>query len=268
MSAPVLFPMEGNVTIRVPMDHPFSREFAGRPPHEWGMRLLVATLYKAGVLDAQKGVLDAGAWIGDNAAPWATMIQGPVLAVDPSEENCRYIQQLAIMNRLPNLQIQCFALSDQHEVLSTPNDIRHCSFIYHKLEGTHEGQPTTEARAVPLDILAGLIAPTPFELIHLDVEGMEYKALLGASEILRIQRPVVIYEVHLTRDSSIPQIESLFKDLNYRVFCIEETLLNCRTDCRNCIAVPVERMEKFEPVRVAFGVLGIPLLARDGRDAH
>jgi FkbM family methyltransferase len=255
--------MEQNLTVRVPLDHPFSNTFAGRPHHEWGMRLLVSTLYKAGVLDAQKGVLDAGAWIGDNAVPWAAMISGPVLAVDPSPENCSFIRQLAMINQLPNIQIQCFALSDQHETLETPNDIKHCSFIYHKLERTHEGQPVTTAKAVPLDILTPLIAPTPFELIHLDVEGMEYKALCGAMDILKKHRPVVIYEVHWARDSSIKEIEALFTDLNYKIFCIEETLLNCRTDCRNCIAMPTERMEKFAPVVAAFGVLRIPLLPRN-----
>ncbi len=263
MTTPIIFPMEKNLTVRVPLDHSFSREFSGRPHHEWGMRLLVSTLYKAGVLDAQKGVLDAGAWIGDNAVPWAAMIQGPVLAVDPSPENCSFIGQLAMINQLPNLQVQCFALSDKYEILETPNNIRHCSFIYHKLEGTHEGQAVTTAKAVPLDMLAPLIAPTPFELIHLDVEGMEYKALCGATGILNEQRPVVIYEVHWYRDSSIKEIEQLFTQLNYKIFCIEETLLNCRTDCRNCIAVPTERMEKFTPVVGAFGVLGIPLLPRN-----
>ena len=85
-----VFANDNNVEIDLP-DHECSGEFVLRDKHEVLFRrihtFMIQNDYIAG------NVIDAGAWIGDNAIPWAKNIKGIVYAIDPSERNCNFIQQ-------------------------------------------------------------------------------------------------------------------------------------------------------------------------------
>ena len=43
--------------------------------HERLFRRIIAKLYRAGVLDPQKNILNSGSNMGDNALPWARMLK-------------------------------------------------------------------------------------------------------------------------------------------------------------------------------------------------
>ena len=75
--------------------------------------------------------------------------------------------------------------------------------------------------------------------IHLDVEGMDYKVLVGASNIIDKDRPIITFEQHLEIDDYSLILNFLNKK-KYTVFLIDEILPGCRPDCRNSIAFPNE----------------------------
>ena len=72
--------------------------------------------------------------------------------------------------------------------------------------------------------------------IHLDVEGMEYKIILGSLNLIEKERPIVSYEGHTHTDTYLNDIKKYFIEKNYSIFRIEEA---CgRDDCRNFLAIP------------------------------
>lgn len=244
MTTKILFPYDNQVLIEVPISHSFTKLYSRRPYHEVLFRKIHTYLIKIGIIEEDKNIIDLGAWIGDNTIPWSKLITGLIYAIDPAPDNCAYIKQLVELNQVENVKIIQTAISDTKKTLSTNGDINHCSFKYgspgengkHKVESTSLDNLYTE----------GII--TNLGYIHLDVEGMEHTVINGAEKLIDELRPVITYEVHLQLDQHLDQIKKRFIDSNYKVFMINEILPGCRTDCRNMLAIPSEKLtDKFMP---------------------
>ena len=133
------------------------------------------------------------------------------------------------------MKILQFAISNKEELLSTNDDINHCSFVY----GNTGINGNTKINAVSLDMLFENKCIENIGYIHLDVEGMEYKIIQGAESIIDKCRPVISFEQHLEIDNySI--IQSHLINKNYIVYLVDEILQGCRHDCRNSFAFPKE----------------------------
>jgi FkbM family methyltransferase len=224
-----VFTNDDNVEIFLPA-HEFSPVFALRDNHEVLFRRIHTFLLKKGVL--RRNIVDLGAWIGDNSLPWAKNSQGLVYAIDPSEKNCRFIQELCEVNNVLNLKTIQKAISNRKEALSTNYDLTHATFC----AGTHN---RNVVHAVSLDDLLETKTIEDIGYIHLDVEGMEFKVLQGASHLLDTCRPIISFEQHLEiEDYSV--ILNYLNGKNYKVFLIDEVLPGCRPDCRNSLAFPRE----------------------------
>ena len=220
------------VTISL-LNHPFSSVFKCRDNHEVIFRKIHTYLIKMNLI--KNNIIDLGAWIGDNSIPWAKNIDGIVYAIDPSHYNCDFIKQTCELNKISNVKlIQC-AISNVNEVLTTNENINHCSFVY----GNPGLTGKTKINAVALDFLYEARIIENIGYIHLDVEGMEYKILEGSYKIIDECRPIVSFEQHLEIDD-YSKILSLFTVKNYKVFLIDEILPGCRADCRNSLAFPNE----------------------------
>ena len=131
-------------------------------------------------------------------------------------------------NSIKNLKTLQHVVSDSFEVVSTNGNINHCSFMSGEL-----GISTFQA--VTLDSLE-------FEniaLIHLDVEGFEFKVLRGAQNLIDNCHPFVSFEQHLDLDDYEALALFLYRK-NYDVYLINEILPGCRYDCRNFLAIPSE----------------------------
>ena len=82
------------------------------------LRRIVAKLLRAGVLDPSQYIVNTGSWIGDNALPWAMLLEklqpknpGKVIAVDPSAKYIREMVDLANVNGIGSLCAQVGVLS-------------------------------------------------------------------------------------------------------------------------------------------------------------
>ena len=195
--------------------------------------------------------IDLGAWIGDNTIPWSkrsgsdakrtlsdqkrslsNQKQSVVYAIDPSRENCDFIQRMCDHNKIDNVKIFQTAISDKMETLSTNDDMYHCTFV----QGC-EGR--NKVNAITLDHLFNIGEIENIGYIHLDVEGMEYNVISGSEKIIDSYKPVITFEQHLEIDNYNLILEHL-TNKNYVVFLIDEVLPGCRPDCRNSIAFPKE----------------------------
>jgi len=228
----VTFTNDDNVVISL-IDHPESNAFKMRVNNEVLFRRINTFLIKNKII--KNNIIDLGAWIGDNSIPWAKNISGIVYAIDPSPKNCDFINETCKLNEITNVKTLQYAITNKAELLTTDDDLGHCSFVYRNpmLNGRNK------VEGVSLDYLYASNMIDNIGYIHLDVEGMEYKVVEGSENIINTFRPIITFEQHLEIDN-YDMIVSLFKKHNYIVFLINEILPICRHDCRNSIAFPAE----------------------------
>jgi len=229
-----VFTNDGGITVSL-IEHPFSPTFASRNNHEVLFRRMHTYLMDAGVI--KNNIIDLGAWIGDNTIPWSKRSgsdakRSVVYAIDPSRENCDFIQIMCDHNQIDNVKIFQTAVSDKMETLSTNDDMYHCTFA-------SDDQGRNKVNAITLDHLFNIGEIENIGYIHLDVEGMEYKVILGSEKIIDTYKPIITFEQHLEIDNYNLILEHL-TNKNYIVYLIDEVLPGCRPDCRNSIAFPKE----------------------------
>mmetsp|Transcript_28521 Transcript_28521/g.51537 ORF Transcript_28521/g.51537 Transcript_28521/m.51537 type:complete len:454 (+) Transcript_28521:64-1425(+) len=176
-----------------------------RPITERLLRRIVAKLLRAGVLDPSKNIVNTGSWIGDNALPWALMMEnlrpenpGKVIAIDPSEIFVQDMIDLANVNGIGNLCAQIGILSSnmtrvafigestEHIKVQTEEHINQSG----RRRSRYQARGTW-TNAVPLD---SLNLQKSVSLLHLDVEGHEGELLEGARATIESSRPIIITE--------------------------------------------------------------------------
>lgn len=226
------FKNDNNVHILL-LPHQFSNTFARRDNHEILFRRINTFLMNNNIINGN--IIDLGAWIGDNSIPWAKHEKGHIYAIDPSPDNCKFIRDMCALNTIKNVTTLQYAISDTQELISTNDNINHCSFVYQSPGTTG----ATKLQAVSLDFLFEQQQIEKIGYIHLDVEGMEFKVLKGSDTLINTCRPIITFEQHLEIDNYNDILEYL-NQRNYKVFLINEILPGCRHDCRNSIAFPNE----------------------------
>jgi FkbM family methyltransferase len=151
------------------------------------------------------GIIDCGAHIGDGAIPIAhTLIKKGrpdliVYAIDPSTYKCKIIEYFASINNLTNIKVICCGLSNEN------TEYTYVESVSENTGGTNwksleknEGIVNTESQKFyTLDYLVqqGRIKNN-IGVIHLDVEGMEDKALEGGKNTIDKFKPYLSLENH------------------------------------------------------------------------
>jgi len=226
-----IFPHDNNVKVIIP-EHQYSDMFSTRGYHEPEFRKIHTYMINNKIIDTEKNFIDLGAWIGDNTLPWAKNIKGTIYAIDPSVANCEFIYFMKELNELKNIEIIPLAISETERIVSTNDELFHCSFA-----GKDEGK--YKLNSYSLDFLMGQGILKNIGYIHLDVEGYEYNVIKGAKQLIDLYRPIITFEQHLETDD-IAGICQLVKEKMYTIYLINEILPGCRPDCRNYLAFPSE----------------------------
>ncbi|VAX25469.1 hypothetical protein MNBD_IGNAVI01-454 [hydrothermal vent metagenome] len=223
--------------IAIPDNNSRNRLFPGRDSCEVLFRLLINYLYKNKLIDSNKNIIDLGAWIGDNSIPWAMKINGNVYAIDPSEENINYINELSKLNELNNVITIAKCISEKEEYVYSNDEFTKSEYIATAIFNHKKGK--NKIKAVSLDKLYQLKTIENIGFIHLDVEGFEQKVLNGSTNLIDKYRPIIIWENHLNTDNYEQTIVFL-KNKNYDSYLINEAFPHTREDCRNFLSIPVE----------------------------
>jgi FkbM family methyltransferase len=230
------FPYDNNVSITLPDDHEFSDFFAKRTHSEPLFRNINTFLFHNNLI--HKNIIDLGSWIGDNAILWSKNYkkEGLIYAIDPSKKNIEFILQLCAINNITNIQTICKVVSDNIDIVWTSDCINHCSFVYNR----DNHKPKTELLSTTINQLYNDNIIEDIGYMHLDAEGMEYRIILGSTNIFTSEdnNPLITFEQHYALDDTKSLINLLI-DMKYEIYLINESLANCRYDCRNFIAFPV-----------------------------
>ncbi len=175
---------------------------------------------------------DVGANIGCFSLYAARIVgaKGHVFAFEPSYREYNRLVENVLLNDITNVTTINVAVSDLEgkgmlniacERHSGQNTLGQ-DYVYKGVKSI----ATEEVDTITLDKFVRTISIDRVDVIKLDIEGWEYKALLGACEILKKYRPALIIEITgiklIANRNCIVQLESLLSNLGYRFWDIDD----------------------------------------------
>jgi FkbM family methyltransferase len=171
-------------------------------------------------------VLDIGANVGFYSLLSASRVgpQGRVWAIEPSSRNVTFLLASKQLNQFLNLEIIQAAASDRWEVLSFFADSTNGITI-----SRSASDPSGYGETVQALPAATVIPPAEtLDIVKIDIEGSEGKAVLGIYELLRNHKPAVFSEFSpesmMERSEMVPEeYLELFYSLGYQITTLLET---------------------------------------------
>ena len=178
-------------------------------------------------------VLDIGANIGYHALHFSKLVggHGRVIAFEPAENVRPGLTRNLQLNRAKNITCDFRAVSnrteDEVQFYQSPHANKGLGSLQMNPDITAENKQTVAC--VALDALA--LQDVSF--IKMDIQGHEYQAFEGMSQLLASQKPAVIFEFekhyHSDGDAAAARYGRFFSELGYSLYLIQgEHLLPCQ----------------------------------------
>ena len=184
---------------------PMTDEAVGRHVAAGVYDLHIASMLRH-FLRAGMGVLDIGANIGVFSLLAAALVgpTGYVLAVEPNQDNVKLLEASRKQNNFKHLIVFQGAATEKMEILTLH------SFGSNGTVTVIEEKSMLAAKTVtglPIDRL--IDESQVVNLIKIDVEGGEYKALIGLSSILTKYKPIIISEFSPSQLEMVSNVSSM-----------------------------------------------------------
>ncbi len=171
-------------------DEGIGRELAIYRVHEPTVTKLLPGFVRTG-----DTVLDIGANIGYYTLLFSQLVgaNGLVIAVEPHPENVHLLELNLRLNRVTNVKVVPVAVSDE---VGTAEMFVAKGSNWHSLHPTEMTSPkTVTVHTLTIDTIVAQIERA-IDIIRMDIEGWETKALHGAEGTLRRNRPSLVMEIH------------------------------------------------------------------------
>ncbi|MCX7642882.1 MAG: FkbM family methyltransferase [Armatimonadetes bacterium] len=171
-------------------DEGIGRELAFYRVHEPTVTKLLPGFVRLG-----DTVLDIGANIGYYTMLLSQLVggRGTVIAVEPHPDNVRLLELNLRLNRVTNVKVMPVAVSDE---VGTAEMFVSDGSNWHSLHPTERtGQRKIVVPTMTIDTIVAQLERS-VDLIRMDIEGWETKALSGAEGTLKRDRPTLVVEVH------------------------------------------------------------------------
>jgi FkbM family methyltransferase len=190
-------------------------------------------------------VYDIGGYIGLLTVVFAKAAgpTGQVIVFEPNEENCSKIQEHIRLNQLHNVKLLRLGIGDTkkgNQIFIVRRNSGATGSMDENIQSQIIGEGNFKQLQINVDTLDGAIAtqglPKP-DFIKIDIEGMEYQALLGMSKTINNYSPQFYIEIHgadeLSKHENIRRIAELIQSWGYSMWHIETqqdiTISNCST---------------------------------------
>jgi FkbM family methyltransferase len=197
--------------LQVLVSDPLSEGWYDR---DWPPLVEIQELSRCGAIRPGARVFDIGAHQGIVALILAAEVgtEGLVIAVEADPHNARVAQRNVDLNRADNVRIVAAAISERAGTVYFAEGLNG-----HVDARTRVGN--VEVPAVTIDDLAQHHGAP--DVVFIDVEGYESKALEGASAILREVRATFFVEVHARKlvDCTVEELVGIFS--GYRILVSE-----------------------------------------------
>jgi FkbM family methyltransferase len=253
--------LQNGLTINFVYNSKIAREFLlsnpAIPNHVWEPQTTKLLLHFS---EDAKNVIIAGAYFGDQAIPVANNIKttGICHTFEPNKDNSNLIIENANINGLTNILINNLALWNKSNE----------KLIF---EGEDALASTIEAKSTEANVLNTITIDDyvtnnkigKVDLLMIDVEGSEIKVLQGAIEMIKQNKPVVVFETHSLYDDWSNGLENspsaiIMKDLGYSVFAVREFHQNIDTGNMPIELLPLNKTFCETPPHHGFNMLAIP----------
>lgn len=141
-------------------------------------------------------VLDIGASWGAFTLPASRRVgdRGRVFAIEASARNCKILQNNIWENGLTNVEVLPFGVSDGVGAAVAIGNYAENNATVRPL-GSRINLNSPEFSIVPLipiDVLLPRLGKV--DLVKIDIEGMEYRALMGGMALFRANKPIIFLE--------------------------------------------------------------------------
>lgn len=207
-----------------------------------------------------KNVIIAGAYFGDHAIPVTNNIKstGICHAFEPNKNNSDLIIENAKLNGLSNIIINNLALwNKSNEKLIFEGEDALASTV----EATQSAANVLHTITIDDYVVQNKVGKV--DLLMIDVEGSEIKVLEGAINMLKQDKPVVVFETHSLYDDWSKGLENsksarLMQELGYEVFAVREFHQNIDTGDMPIELLPLPRTFCEIPPHHGFNMLAVP----------
>ncbi len=165
-------------------------------------------------------VLDMGAHVGYFSLLFSVLVgpAGQVCTIEPNPENLKKIKSMIGINGLQNIRVFPFAVSDRtgdvQFITENTGSMGHMATLPSESPGV-----VVTVRAVRMDDLAGDQGIDRIDLIKMDVEGAELKALTGMTALIGRCSPTIICEWHPAVAGQ--DYRTVFEELGYHCEALE-----------------------------------------------
>jgi FkbM family methyltransferase len=171
-------------------------------------------------------IMDVGACTGDMSLyySWKVGIKGRVIAIEPEENNFKYIQKLKDKYNIDNITLLNLGVykEDTEGVLYNSKDNSHHS-IYREFDWNINNESVTKQSNINLftiDSLCKILDLKRLDYIVCNIEGAELDALLGAKNTLEKFHPKIQMAPHSI--NNINQKQSITDYLIDNGYIVEE----------------------------------------------
>ena len=151
---------------------------------------------------------------------------GKVIAFEANPNNITMLKKNIQLNNCDNVIINNSAVSDINSKvkLSLPIRTDQSGWATLSKKGEYEKWPKVEVPATSIDYYLKKENINHVDLIKMDIEGAEVKALNGMENILSSDNPVIISEINLddlqANDTNIEELESILNRHQYHAYSI------------------------------------------------
>lgn len=155
---------------------------------------------------------------------------GKIIAFEPNPETYIRIQKNVELNDLDNVEILNIGIGDKREtrMLVVHGDNSAKGSMEKNIQLQILNKKGAKSLQVEVDTLDGCIEanklPKP-DFIKIDIEGMEYNALLGMAETISKYKPSMCIEIHgADKESAIKNVQRIVKFLDlhgYSIYHVE-----------------------------------------------
>jgi FkbM family methyltransferase len=172
--------------------------------------------------------LDGGAFIGDSALAIREYGVGAIYCFEPDRQNIVALEQTIKMNRLDNVFIEEAGLGGRRTTAVVSGNRSVASLIADDSDEDAVRVTTIDEFCAERNVIPGLI--------KLDIEGMEYEAILGARKTIEAHKPILIISIYHTAKDFLeirPMIQNMTADYTFLVRRLDpfhptnETVLIC-----------------------------------------
>ena len=168
--------------------------------------------------------LDVGANIGYHTVPACKLLEkfkGYVIAFEPVRENYKRLVANIKLNKIYNCQIEKLGLSDRNETM----EIHHNNKGSGNVSLASEGEYSEIVELVRFDDWSLNNNLTRLDVVKMDIEGAEVKALKGMFTTIKKFKPIFLVEINpmwtKRMGTSTEELIGLLRDLNYQIYNID-----------------------------------------------